>query len=105
MKRKFFAFIALITATFSLSSCLSSDDTTVEYTYDTAITSFSLGNLDRYAKYLYRALPCHLLWCQVCRHQPHPHDMLLCFCRIAVAVLTEINFSETERTFNISTKE
>ena len=50
MKRKFFAFIALITATFSLSSCLSSDDTTVEYTYDTAITSFSLGNLDRYAK-------------------------------------------------------
>ena len=55
--------------------------------------------------YLYRALPCHLLWCQVCRHQPHPHDMLLCFCRIAVAVLTEINFSETERTFNISTKE
>ena len=55
--------------------------------------------------YLYRALPCHLLWCQVCRHQPHPHDMLLCFCRIAIAVLTEINFSETERTFNISMKE
>ena len=55
--------------------------------------------------YIYRSLPCHLLWCQVCRHQPHPHDMLLCFCRIAVAVLTEINFSETERTFNISTKE
>ena len=54
---------------------------------------------------IYRTLPCHLLWCQVCRHQPHPHDMLLCFCRIAVAVLTEINFSETERTFNISTKE
>ncbi len=24
------------------------------------------------------------------RHQPHPHDMLLCFCRIAVAVLQRI---------------
>lgn len=50
MKRKFFAFIALITATLSLSSCLSSDETTVEYTHDTAITAFSLGSLDRYAK-------------------------------------------------------
>ena len=50
MKRKFFAFIALITATFSLSSCLSSDETTVEYTHDTAITAFSLGSLDRYTK-------------------------------------------------------
>mgnify|MGYP001047950842 CR=1 FL=1 len=50
MKRKFFAFIALITATLSLSSCLSSDETTVEYTHDTAITAFSLGSLDRYSK-------------------------------------------------------
>lgn len=50
MKRKFFAFIALITATLSLSSCLSSDETTVEYTHDTAITAFSLGSLDRYTK-------------------------------------------------------
>lgn len=51
MKRKFFAFIALITATLSLSSCLSSDDDlNVEYTHDTAITAFSLGSLDRYTK-------------------------------------------------------
>ena len=50
MKRKFFAFIALITATLSLSSCLSSDETTVEYTHDTANTAFSLGSLDRYTK-------------------------------------------------------
>lgn len=50
MKRKFFAFIALITATLSLSSCLSSDETTVEYTHDTAITAFSLVSLDRYTK-------------------------------------------------------
>lgn len=50
MKRKFFAFIALITVTLSLSSCLSSDETTVEYTHDTAITAFSLGSLDRYTK-------------------------------------------------------
>ncbi len=50
MKRKFFAFIALISATLSLSSCLSSDDETVEYTHDTAITAFSLGSLDRWSK-------------------------------------------------------
>lgn len=50
MKRKFFAFIALITATLSLSSCLSSDETTVEYTHDTAITAFSLGTLDQWGK-------------------------------------------------------
>lgn len=51
MKRKFFAFIALMAATFSLSSCLSSDDdTNVEYTHDTAITAFSLGTMDRYTK-------------------------------------------------------
>ena len=50
MKRKFFAFIALISATLSLSSCLNSDDETVEYTQDTAITAFSLGSLDRYVK-------------------------------------------------------
>lgn len=51
MKRKFFAFIALITATLSLSSCLSSDDDlNVEYTHDTAITAFSLGTLDQWGK-------------------------------------------------------
>lgn len=51
MKRKFFAFIALITATLSLSSCLSSDDDlNVEYTHDTAITAFSLGALDQWGK-------------------------------------------------------
>ena len=49
MKRKFFAFILLITAGLSLSSCLSSDDdTNIEYTHDTAITAFSLGTLTRY---------------------------------------------------------
>lgn len=51
MKRKFFAFIALITATLSLSSCLSSDETTVEYTHDTAITAFSLGNHLKVVRY------------------------------------------------------
>lgn len=50
MNRKFFAFVALISATLSLSSCLNSDDTTVEYTQDTAITAFSLGSLDRWSK-------------------------------------------------------
>ena len=49
MKRKFFAFILLMTAGLSLSSCLSSDDdTNIEYTHDTAITAFSLGTLTRY---------------------------------------------------------
>lgn len=41
MKSKFLAFIALVAATLSLSSCLNSDETVVEYTNDTAITSFS----------------------------------------------------------------
>lgn len=50
MKSKFLAFIALVAATLSLSSCLSSDETVVEYTNDTAITSFSLGKLGRYTK-------------------------------------------------------
>ena len=51
MKRKFLAFVVLLAATLSLSSCLSSDDdTNVEYTHDTAITAFSLGSLDRYVK-------------------------------------------------------
>lgn len=51
MKRKFLAFVALITATLSLSSCLSSDDeSNVEYSRDTAITAFSLGSLDRWSK-------------------------------------------------------
>mgnify|MGYP002305529612 CR=1 FL=1 len=40
MKRKFLAFVLLITAGLSLSSCLSSDDdTNIEYSHDTAITS------------------------------------------------------------------
>ncbi len=50
MKSKFLAFIALVAATLSLSSCLNSDETVVEYTNDTAITSFSLGKLGRYMK-------------------------------------------------------
>lgn len=50
MKRKFFAFILLLSATLSLSSCLNSDETTVEYAHDTAITAFSLGKLDRWSK-------------------------------------------------------
>ena len=48
MKSKFLAFIALVAATLSLSSCLNSDETVVEYTNDTAITGFSLGKLGRY---------------------------------------------------------
>ncbi len=49
MKRKFFAFILLMTAGFTLSSCLGNDDdTNIEYTHDTAITAFSLGTLTRY---------------------------------------------------------
>lgn len=48
MKRKFFAFILLASASLSLSSCLSTDDdTNIEYTHDTAITAFSLGTLTR----------------------------------------------------------
>lgn len=44
MKRKFFAFILLLSAGLSLSSCLSSDDdTNIEYTHDTAITAFLLA--------------------------------------------------------------
>ena len=50
MKRKFLAFVVLLAASLSLSSCLNSDDTIVEYTHDTAITAFSLGTLDRYVK-------------------------------------------------------
>lgn len=51
MKRKFFAFIFLLAAGLSLSSCLSNDDdTNVEYAHDTAITAFSLGSMDKYAK-------------------------------------------------------
>lgn len=51
MKRKFFAFVVLLAATLSLSSCLSSDDDlNVEYTHDTAITAFSLGKLDQWGK-------------------------------------------------------
>lgn len=50
MKSKIFAFILLLSATLSLSSCLNSDETTVEYSHDTALTAFSLGNLDRWSK-------------------------------------------------------
>ena len=50
MKSKIFAFIMLLSATLSLSSCLNSDETTVEYTHDTAITAFSLSKLDRWSK-------------------------------------------------------
>lgn len=51
MKRKFLAFVVLLAATLSLSSCLSSDDDlNVEYTHDTAITAFSLGSLDQWGK-------------------------------------------------------
>lgn len=49
MKRKFFAFILLLSAGLSLSSCLNSnDDYEVTYTHDTAITAFSLGDMKRY---------------------------------------------------------
>lgn len=50
MNRKFFALAALLSVAFSLSSCLNSDDTTGEYTQDTAITAFSLGSLDKWSK-------------------------------------------------------
>ncbi len=48
MNRKFFAFILLFTAGLTLSSCLNSDNTTTEYTHDTAITAFSIGTVKRY---------------------------------------------------------
>lgn len=48
MKRKFFAFVLLLSACISLSSCLSNDDDTeVVYSHDTAITAFSLGTMTR----------------------------------------------------------
>lgn len=52
MKRKFLAFILLVTAGLSLSSCLdSTDDTTnIVYYHDTAITDFSLGKMDKLGK-------------------------------------------------------
>ena len=51
MKRKFFAFITLLTAGLSLSSCLdTNDDTNVEYSHDTAISAFSLGTMGRYVR-------------------------------------------------------
>ena len=49
MKRKFFAFITLLAAGLSLSSCLNSDDDNeVVYSHDTAISTFSLGTMGRY---------------------------------------------------------
>lgn len=49
MKRKFFAFITLLAASLSLSSCLNSDnDNEVVYSHDTAISAFSLGTMGRY---------------------------------------------------------
>ena len=52
MKRKFFAFILLLTAGLSLSSCLDStdDSTNIVYSHDTAITAFSLGSMDKFGK-------------------------------------------------------
>lgn len=50
MKRKFLAFILLVTAGLSLSSCLDSTDnnTNIVYYHDTAITDFSLGKMDKF---------------------------------------------------------
>lgn len=50
MKRKFLAFILLVTAGLSLSSCLDSTDATtnIVYYHDTAITDFSLGKMDKF---------------------------------------------------------
>ena len=52
MKRKFLAFILLVTAGLSLSSCLDSTDgtTNIVYYHDTAITDFSLGKMDKLGK-------------------------------------------------------
>ena len=52
MKRKFLAFILLVTAGLSLSSCLDSTDnnTNIVYYHDTAITDFSLGKMDKFGK-------------------------------------------------------
>lgn len=52
MNRKFLAFILLASAGLSMSSCLSSndDDSSVTYYHDAAITSFSLGTMDKYGK-------------------------------------------------------
>ena len=52
MKRKFLAFILLVTAGLSLSSCLDSTDgtTNIVYSHDTAITDFSLGKMDKFGK-------------------------------------------------------
>lgn len=47
MKGKLLSFILLLTAMFSLASCLSTDEDEVTYYNDTAITSFSLGTLKR----------------------------------------------------------
>lgn len=47
MKRKFLAFMVLLTAGLSLSSCLSTNDYETEYTHDTAVTAFSLGTMTR----------------------------------------------------------
>lgn len=52
MKRKFLAFILLLSAGLSLSSCLDStdDSTNIVYSHDTAITAFSLGSMDQFGK-------------------------------------------------------
>lgn len=52
MNRKFFAFILLVTASLSLSSCLDNtdDSANIEYYHDTAITAFSLGSMDKFGK-------------------------------------------------------
>ena len=48
----FLAFILLVTAGLSLSSCLDSTDnnTNIVYYHDTAITNFSLGKMDKLGK-------------------------------------------------------
>ncbi len=52
MNRKLSAFILLATAGLSLSSCLSNtdDSSSTTYYHDAAITSFSLGSMDKYGR-------------------------------------------------------
>ena len=48
MRRIFIPFVLLLAALFVFASCLNSDDNDVVYYDDTAITSFSLGTMNRY---------------------------------------------------------
>ena len=49
MKIKFTSLVVLLSAVWMLSSCLGSDDDNSEYSYykDTAISTFTLGTLNR----------------------------------------------------------